>query len=157
MTLLTAGLPSEHFVMAWKSVDFPTLARPTWSLVSCGSGEQDTLRSKALHTIPLFRLFPGRPRGMRTGASCFFGGIFFFLLAKQRVVWKLVGFDSVDQYIPRRAVESAGPAAELTQEKLEENKTSRGTSTEVVFEIVMRDAAVTCRIPADVYGGNGRW
>ena len=25
----TAGLPSEHFVIAWKRVDFPTLARPT--------------------------------------------------------------------------------------------------------------------------------
>lgn len=25
----TAGLPREHFVMAWKRVDFPTLASPT--------------------------------------------------------------------------------------------------------------------------------
>jgi hypothetical protein len=27
---LTAGLPSEHLVMAWKRVDLPTFARPTW-------------------------------------------------------------------------------------------------------------------------------
>ena len=26
---LTAGLPSEHFVIAWKRVDLPTFARPT--------------------------------------------------------------------------------------------------------------------------------
>jgi hypothetical protein len=25
----TAGFPREHFVIAWKRVDFPTLARPT--------------------------------------------------------------------------------------------------------------------------------
>jgi hypothetical protein len=29
----TAGLPKSHFVMAWKRVDFPTLARPTLILV----------------------------------------------------------------------------------------------------------------------------
>lgn len=27
----TAGFPREHLVIAWKSVDFPTLARPTCS------------------------------------------------------------------------------------------------------------------------------
>lgn len=27
---LTAGLPNEHFVIAWNRVDFPTLARPTY-------------------------------------------------------------------------------------------------------------------------------
>ena len=26
---LTAGFPSEHFVIAWKRVDLPTFARPT--------------------------------------------------------------------------------------------------------------------------------
>jgi len=28
--LRTAGFPKEHLVMAWKSVDFPTLASPTY-------------------------------------------------------------------------------------------------------------------------------
>lgn len=27
----TAGFPREHLVIAWKSVDFPTLARPTYN------------------------------------------------------------------------------------------------------------------------------
>jgi hypothetical protein len=27
--LLTAGFPREHLVIAWKSVDLPTFARPT--------------------------------------------------------------------------------------------------------------------------------
>lgn len=31
---LTAGFPSEHFVMAWNSVDLPTLARPTCRQIS---------------------------------------------------------------------------------------------------------------------------
>jgi hypothetical protein len=31
----TAGFPREHLVIAWNSVDFPTLARPTY--VECSS------------------------------------------------------------------------------------------------------------------------
>jgi len=37
-----AGLPREHFVSAWKKVDLPTLARPTYEKVSdCRKGCAD--------------------------------------------------------------------------------------------------------------------
>ena len=80
--VLTAGLPSEHLVMAWNRVDFPTLARPT---------------------MPLLRLFPGRPRRTFSWVAAFFGGIF-FLDAKERLAERLGG---------RRAIQmrrrTAGP------------------------------------------------
>lgn len=66
---------------------------------------------------------------MRTGASCFFGGIFFFLLAKLRVDVKL----GADQQMRNCAVVNAGPAAELPQKIRGETKIRRGVSTEVVL------------------------
>ena len=58
LVVLTAGFPREHFVIAWKSVDLPTFARPT---------------------IPLFKLLPGRPSRIFSSLTAFLGGIFFFL------------------------------------------------------------------------------
>lgn len=41
----TAGFPREHLVIAWKSVDFPTLARPTCKGVKV-SENYPTIRDK---------------------------------------------------------------------------------------------------------------
>lgn len=73
-----AGLPSVHFVMAWKRVDFPTLASPTWKAISF---TVHRLRLDALHTMPLFKLFPGLPRWIFSSLTAFLGGIFDLRLA----------------------------------------------------------------------------
>lgn len=86
----TAGFPREHLVIAWKSVDFPTLARPTCKGVKV-SENYPTIRDKTSNvrqgqggggdlekkpTIPLFKLFPGLPSIIFSSLAAFFGGIF---------------------------------------------------------------------------------
>ena len=68
-----AGLPSVHFVMAWNSVDLPTFARPTYS-TRLVSSERSVCQG-ALLTIPLFKLLPGRPRGIFSSLTAFLGGM----------------------------------------------------------------------------------
>lgn len=44
----------------------------------------ETRYKEVIHTMPLFRLFPGRPRRIFFSSACFLGGIL-FLLAKVRI------------------------------------------------------------------------
>lgn len=54
----------------------------THAIVS--DGKMTELRHReVIHTMPLFRLFPGRPRRIFFSSACFLGGIL-FLLAKVR-------------------------------------------------------------------------
>lgn len=62
--------------MAWKSVDLPTLARPTWVRMSTGDSQRSRGDGLVL-TMPLFRLLPGRPRGIFFSSTAFLGGILF--------------------------------------------------------------------------------
>lgn len=62
---------------AWKNVDLPTLARPTWVRVLVW---YQKVCAEHVHTIPLFKLLPGRPSSTFSCLTSFFGGIFFFLL-----------------------------------------------------------------------------
>lgn len=80
----TAGFPREHLVIAWKRVDFPTLARPTCNGVKVSenlphryfmhNARHGGLKKKP--TIPLFKLFPGLPSIIFSSLAAFFGGIF---------------------------------------------------------------------------------
>ena len=97
-------------MIAWNNVDFPTLARPTcWRLVSAYPLEGHTNRRGIVHTIPLFRLLPGRPRRIFFSSTCFFGGIF-LLLAKVRR-WSI--FLLAEKR--RGANTKAGPAADRSK------------------------------------------
>jgi len=77
-------------VIAWNKVDFPTLASPTYELlnVSIYLGSWIPLEGSLVvsHTIPLFRLFPGRPSSIFSSLTAFLGGIFFLELANVREV-----------------------------------------------------------------------
>lgn len=76
----TAGFPREHLVIAWKSVDFPTLARPTYNGVKVSEdysiAKIDSNAGEKKPTIPLFKLFPGLPSIIFSSLAAFFGGIF---------------------------------------------------------------------------------
>lgn len=64
----------------------PTLARPTYSRDMVSHSEsQQTVELLRDRTIPLFKLFPGRPRRIFFSSTGFFGGIL-VLLAKV-LVW----------------------------------------------------------------------
>jgi hypothetical protein len=70
--------------MAWKSVDFPTLARPTCVVQQTAVRNQSTLDKfhdmgarGDLLTMPLLRLLPGRPRRIFSSTTAFLGGILF--------------------------------------------------------------------------------
>ena len=62
-------------MIAWNRVDLPTLARPTYLMISKNRSDSLGLRRVLLHTIPLFKLFPGRPKGIFFSSSFFLGGI----------------------------------------------------------------------------------
>lgn len=71
--------------MAWKSVDLPTLARPTLGEISI---EFKVSEVGILLTMPLFKLLPGRPKRIFSSLTAFLGGILFFF----EVAYDLVEF-----------------------------------------------------------------
>ena len=86
----TAGLPREHRVMAWKSVDLPTLANPT---------------------IPLLRLLPGLPSSTFSCLASFFGPI----VDRRREAKPLLRLDVVVS-LRGPGFEKADPAASCIME-----------------------------------------
>lgn len=76
--------------MAWKSVDFPTFARPTYhSFHDQSQFMRELTRLRVLRTIPLFKLFPGLPKSTFFSSSFFLGGI--LLLPRLKDVEKAFG------------------------------------------------------------------
>jgi hypothetical protein len=70
--------------MAWNSVDLPTLARPTWRTLvsdSCRGSCAQHVHVQFVHTIPAFRLLPGRPSWTGSSLTTFLGGMFLFFLS----------------------------------------------------------------------------
>lgn len=74
--------------MAWNNVDLPTFARPTYGEMVSSRATDEWQSSAVLRTgnltIPLFKLFPGRPRGIFSSWTTFLGGILLLDLAKDR-------------------------------------------------------------------------
>jgi hypothetical protein len=109
-----------------------------------------------VHTIPAFRLLPGRPRRTFFSSTTFLGGMFFFflsLLLAKRVCWTVVTVEdrmlhSDRVKAARDARTSAGPAAVLGARVESEEKRER--------EVRVRDSlsfatTVTCRGCSGVY------
>lgn len=69
-----------------------------------------TAHSWFLHTIPLLRLFPGRPSSIFSSLTAFLGGIFFLELAKAREVTRN-GTGKVQWVCRRRSIPIAVLAA----------------------------------------------
>ena len=61
--------------MAWKRVDLPTLARPTYKRQEVSNEVDGHVQGRIIRTIPLFKLLPGRPRSTFFSSSFFLGGI----------------------------------------------------------------------------------
>ena len=108
-----------------------------------------------VHTIPAFKLLPGRPRRTFFSSTTFLGGMFLFflsLLLAKRVCWTVVTVEDRKLHsdrvkAARDARTSAGPAA-LGARVFSEEKRER--------EVRVRDSlsfatTVTCRWCSGVY------
>jgi len=102
-----------------------------------------------VHTIPAFRLLPGRPSWTGSSLTTFLGGIFLFflsLLLAKRVCWTVLTVDdrlfhSDRIKAEREARTSAGPAALGAREEREEKR-----EREVrVSDSLLCATTVTCR------------
>ena len=100
--------------MAWKRVDLPTLARPTYKRQEVSNGVDGHSQGRIIRTIPLFKLLPGRPRSTFFSSSFFLGGILRRCLAAEVVKFRVV--ELVEVLMERtkagqRWSSNAGPAA----------------------------------------------
>lgn len=96
---------------------------------SQGSTAKLTLSNWFPHTIPLFKLFPGRPKGIFSSLTAFLGPIFLFLLAKVRQRIKQGGdWEELFGYIGEEVgpcEDKAEPAAILPNWGVREAKRAR--------------------------------